>query len=145
MPEELTESFCKKIVKEMKGVKIEHPLYVIQRHFSTHLHHDLRLEFDGVLKSWAIPKDPLLTLEGKKLLAVQVEDHALEYGVWEGTIPPGNYGAGKVERWDIGNFELLEKTDKGFVIKINGRRLRGTYVLFKFKPPKNWLFFKKKE
>jgi DNA ligase D-like protein (predicted 3'-phosphoesterase) len=144
VPEEVSESFCEKIVKEMKGVKIKHPLYVIQRHFASHLHHDLRLEFDGVLKSWAIPKDPMLA-EDKKILAVQVSDHAVEYGLWEGTIPPRNYGAGKVERWDIGTFETIERTDKKIVIKINGKKLKGTYVLFKFKPPNNWLFFKKKE
>jgi len=144
MPEELTESFCKKIVKEMKGVKIEHPLYVIQRHFASHLHHDLRLEFDRVLKSWAIPKDPTLA-EDKKILAVQVNDHAIEYGMWQGTIPSGNYGAGKVECWDIGTFETIERTDKKIVVKINGKKLKGVYYLVKFKPPNNWLFFKKKE
>jgi len=137
--------FYKKVAKDMKGIKIEHPLYVIQRHSASHLHHDLRLEMEGVLKSWAIPKDPLLTLEGKKILAVQVEDHPLFYGLWQGTIPSGNYGAGKVECWDFGTYELIEKTDKGLVIKINGKKLKGTYVLFKFKPPNNWLFFKKKE
>jgi DNA ligase D-like protein (predicted 3'-phosphoesterase) len=145
MMEEVTEKFYKEVAKEMKDVKIEHPLYVIQRHFATHLHHDLRLEMDGVLKSWAIPKDPLITLEGKRLLAVSVEDHPIFYGLWHGTIPPGNYGAGKVEVWDKGTYELIEKTDKGFVIKINGKKLNGTFVLFKFKPPNNWLFFKKKE
>lgn len=144
MPEELTESFCKEIVKKMKGVKIEHPLYVIQRHSATHLHHDLRLEFDGVLKSWAIPKDPTLA-EDKKILAVEVENHDIEYGMWQGTIPPGNYGAGKVERWDMGTFETIERTDKKMIVKINGKKLKGTYVLVKFKPPNYWLFFKKKE
>jgi len=145
MKGELTEKFYKEVAKEMKGIKIEHPLYVIQRHFASHLHHDFRLEMDGVLKSWAIPKDPLLTLEGKKLLAVEVEDHPLFYGLWQGMIPHDNYGAGKVEVWDKGTYELIEKTDKGLVIKINGKKLKGTYVLFKFKPPNNWLFFKKKD
>lgn len=141
---EITKSFCEEIIKKMKGVKINHPLYVIQRHQSKRLHSDLRLEFDGVLKSWAIPKDPTLA-ENKKILAVQVEDHAVEYGMWEGIIPPGNYGAGKVDCWDIGTFETIERTDKKIIVKINGNKLKGTFVLFKFKPPKNWLFFKKKE
>jgi len=130
---------------ELKAVKAKNFVYVIQRHSATHLHNDLRLEMDGVLKSWAIPKDPMLTLEGKKILVVQVEDHPLSYATFEGTIPEGQYGAGTVKIWDKGTFELLEKTDKGFIIKINGNKLKGTYVLFKFKPPKNWLFFKKKE
>jgi len=142
MQEELTESFCNQIIKKMKGIKIEHPLYVIQQHKSKKLHWDLRLEFDGVLKSWAVPKNPTLA-ENKKILAIQVEDHAVEYGMWEGIIPPGNYGAGSVERWDIGTFETLERTDKKIIVKINGKKLKGTYVLVKFKPPNNWLFFKK--
>ncbi|MEM5872396.1 MAG: DNA polymerase ligase N-terminal domain-containing protein [Candidatus Aenigmatarchaeota archaeon] len=142
MPEELTESFCQKIVKEMKNVKIKHPLYVIQKHAATHLHYDLRLEFDGVLKSWAVPKEPTLA-ESKKILAIQVEDHAVEYGMWEGIIPPGNYGAGKVERWDIGTFETIERKENKIVVKINGKKLKGIYCLVKFKPPNNWLFFKK--
>jgi DNA ligase D-like protein (predicted 3'-phosphoesterase) len=144
MVEEATEKFYKEVAKEMKDIKIEHPLYAIQRHFATHLHHDLRLEMDGVLKSWAIPKNPMLA-ENKKILAVQVNDHPIFYGLWEGIISPGNYGAGKVEVWDKGTFEILEKTDKGFVIRINGKKLKGIFVLFKFKPPNNWLFFKKKE
>lgn len=143
--EEATEKFYREVAKEIKSVKIEHPLYAIQRHFASHIHHDLRLEMDGVLKSWAIPKDPLLTLEGKKILAVSVEDHPIFYGIWHGTIPPGNYGAGKVTIWDTGTFETIEKTENKIIINIKGKKLKGTYVLFKFKPPKNWLFFKKKE
>ncbi len=131
--------------KESNISKLERPIYVIHEHWASHHHFDIRLEMDGVLKSWAVPKDPLLTLEGKKILAVQVEDHPLEYAKFEGVIPEGSYGAGTVKIWDKGTFELLEKTDKGFVVKINGKKLKGTYVLFKFKPPKNWLFFKKKE
>lgn len=131
--------------KELKTVKTKNLIYVIQRHSATHLHNDLRLEMDGVLKSWAIPKDPLLTLEGKRLLAVGVEDHPLSYSTFEGVIPKGQYGAGTVKIWDKGTYELIEKTEKGFVVKLNGKKLNGTYVLFKFKPPKNWLFFKKRE
>jgi DNA ligase D-like protein (predicted 3'-phosphoesterase) len=128
-----------------KSVKPAHSIYLIHEHYASHLHRDLRLEMGGVLKSWAIPKDPLLTIEGKRLLAVQVEDHPLSYSTFEGIIPEGSYGAGTVKIWDKGTFELLEKTDKGFIIKINGNKLKGAYVLFKFKPPKNWLFFKKRE
>jgi DNA ligase D-like protein (predicted 3'-phosphoesterase) len=129
---------------EIPSKKSKETIFVIHEHHASHLHWDLRLEMEGILKSWAVPKDPLLTLEGKKILAVEVEDHPLFYGLWHGTIPPGNYGAGTVEIWDKGTYDLIEKTDKGFVIKINGKKLNGTFVLFKFKPPKNWLFFKKK-
>jgi DNA ligase D-like protein (predicted 3'-phosphoesterase) len=127
-----------------KSVKPAHSIYLIHEHHASHLHWDMRLEMEGVLKSWAIPKEPPTDSKIKRL-AVLVEDHPLDYATFEGTIPEGQYGAGKVIIWDKGTFEVIEKTDKGFVIKINGNKLKGTYVLFKFKPPKNWLFFKKKE
>ncbi|MFH1228860.1 MAG: DNA polymerase ligase N-terminal domain-containing protein [Candidatus Aenigmatarchaeota archaeon] len=120
------------------------PIYLIHEHHASHLHWDLRLEMDGVLKSWAVPKEPS-TDPTIKRLAVMVEDHPIEYAKFEGTIPEGNYGAGIVKIWDKGTFDIIEKTDKGFVIKINGKKLSGIYVLFNFKPPKNWLFFRKKE
>jgi DNA ligase D-like protein (predicted 3'-phosphoesterase) len=119
-------------------------IYLVHEHHASHLHWDLRLEMDGILKSWAVPKEPLNDSSVKRL-AVLVEDHPLSYATFEGTIPEGQYGAGTVKIWDKGTFELIEKTDKGFVIKINGKKLNGTFVLFKFKPPKNWLFFRKKE
>jgi DNA ligase D-like protein (predicted 3'-phosphoesterase) len=118
--------------------------YIIHEHHATHLHWDLRLEMERVLKSWAIPKEPSSNPSVKRL-AVLVEDHPLDYANFEGVIPKGQYGAGTVKIWDKGTFEILEKTDKGFVIKINGNKLKGTFILFKFKPPNNWLFFKKKE
>jgi DNA ligase D-like protein (predicted 3'-phosphoesterase) len=119
-------------------------VYLIHEHHASHLHWDLRLEMDGVLKSWAVPKEPSSDPKVKRL-AVMVEDHPLEYANFEGVIPEGNYGAGKVKIWDSGTFEIIEETEKGFVIKISGKKMKGTYVLFNFKPPKNWLFFKKKE
>ena len=130
---------------EVPSKKSKETIFVVHEHHASHLHWDLRLEMEGVLKSWAVPKDPLLTLEGKKLLAINVEDHPYDYKDFEGTIPEGQYGAGKVEIWDNGTYELIEKTEKGFVFKLNGRKLSGIFVLFKFKPPKNWLFFKKKD
>lgn len=139
----LSKSFTEKIIEKYKDVKLERPIYVIHEHHATHLHWDLRLEMDGVLKSWAIPKEP--SDSGVKRLAILVEDHPLEYAAFEGVTPKGNYGAGTIKIWDKGIFEIIEKTDKGFVIKINGKKLNGIFVLFKFKPPKNWLFFKKKE
>ena len=121
-------------------------LYVIQRHDASHLHYDLRLEIDGVLKSWAIPKIPPKT-KGLKRLAIQVEDHPLSYAKFEGEIPEGNYGAGKVEIWDEGTFEIVEKEDKTLVVNIHGKKLNGEYCLVKThygsKPEKSWLFFKR--
>ena len=119
-------------------------IFVIQKHAARRLHYDLRLEMDGVLKSWAVPKEPPRTA-GVKRLAVQVEDHPIEYADFEGIIPEGHYGAGKVEIWDRGSYILKERTDKKIVFELNGEKLKGTYVLLKFKGDKNWLFFKKKE
>jgi len=121
------------------------PLYVIQKHYASHLHYDLRLEMDGVLKSWAIPKEPP-TEEGVRRLAVQTEDHPIEYGDFEGIIAEGQYGAGKVEIWDKGDFELLKREENEIIVRINGKKLNGTYCLIRFKPEdkKNWLLFKKK-
>jgi DNA ligase D-like protein (predicted 3'-phosphoesterase) len=121
-------------------------VYVIQKHQASHLHWDLRLEFDGVLKSWAVPKEPPTT-EGEKRLAVETEDHPIDYASFQGTIPEGEYGAGKVEIWDKGSFKVVEKTEEKMLININGKRLSGEYYLVRFPKigPKNWLFFKKKK
>jgi DNA ligase D-like protein (predicted 3'-phosphoesterase) len=121
----------------------EGSIYVIQKHAATHLHYDLRLEMDGVLKSWAIPKEPS-TLPGVRRLAVQVEDHPVEYANFEGAIPEGEYGAGTVEIWDRGTYKLIERKEDRLIVEINGNRLKGVYVLVRFKEQKNWLFFKKK-
>jgi len=119
-------------------------IFVIQKHAARRLHYDLRLEMDGVLKSWAVPKEPPVEA-GVKRLAVQVEDHPLEYANFEGIIPEGHYGAGKVEIWDKGSYILRERTENKMIFDLEGERLRGTYVLIRFKGDKNWLFFKKKE
>ncbi len=118
-------------------------VYVIQKHDASHLHYDLRLEMEGVLKSWAIPKEPPL-IEGVKRLAVQVEDHPASYAGFEGTIPEGQYGAGTVEIWDHGTYKTLDRKEDKLVIHISGQRLSGEYVLVRLKDTKNWLFFKKK-
>jgi DNA ligase D-like protein (predicted 3'-phosphoesterase) len=119
--------------------------YVIQRHDASHLHYDLRLEESGVLKSWAIPKLPP-EVEGLKRLAVQTEDHPLDYQSFEGIIPEGEYGAGQVEIWDKGHYLALEKGPSKRLFTLQGRRLKGTYALIKLKAKnrkdKNWLFFK---
>ena len=119
-------------------------IFVIHKHHASHLHWDLRLEMDGVLKSWAVPKEPPKT-KGIKRLAIQVEDHSLSYANFEGIIPEGNYGAGKVEIWDNGIYELLNKDPKKIEINLHGKKLKGKYVLVKTKYGKNkksWLFMK---
>lgn len=130
--------------REPKGERVgEGNIYVIQKHYASHLHYDLRLEMDGVLKSWAVPKAPP-TEPGIRRLAVEVEDHPIEYANFEGTIPEGEYGAGTVEIWDKGSYTLLERKENKLMIEISGRRLEGVYYLIRFKGRKNWLFFKKK-
>jgi len=120
-------------------------VYAIQRHDASHLHYDLRLEMDGALKSWAIPKEPSNEPNVRRL-AIQVEDHPLDYATFEGVIPEGEYGAGKVEVWDSGYYQLIEKTDTSIQVEIHGKRLSGVFVLLKFgKAGENsWLFFRKK-
>jgi len=99
---------------------------------------------DGVLKSWAIPKEP--PKDKTKRLAIQVEDHPVEYAKFKGTIPEGNYGAGKVEIWDKGTYELKERTENKIEFILHGKKLKGNFVLVKTrygsKPEKSWLFFK---
>jgi len=122
---------------------VKENIYVIQKHSASHLHYDLRLEFEGVLKSWAIPKTPP-KIKGIKRLAVQVPDHEKSYATFEGEIEEG-YGKGKVEIWDKGNYSLIEKDNKKIVLKINGKKLSGEYVLLNSKlsgKKENWLFFK---
>ncbi len=118
--------------------------FVIQKHDASHLHYDLRLEKDDVLKSWAVPKEPPLT-PGVRRLAIQTEDHPLEYAAFEGEIPEGEYGAGTVEIWDKGDYSIEKWEEREIIIEICGQKLRGVYCLIKFKNEKNWLFFKKKK
>jgi DNA ligase D-like protein (predicted 3'-phosphoesterase) len=118
--------------------------FVIQKHDATHLHYDFRLEMDGVLKSWAIPKEPP-TQPSVKRLAVQVDDHELSYIGFEGAIPEGRYGAGKVEIWDKGTYSLKHRSKDMILFTLHGEKLSGDYTLIRFKEDKNWLFFKKKQ
>src|SRR6187200_503692 len=122
------------------------PAFVIQRHDARRLHYDLRLERDGALASWAVPKG--LPLEaGERHLAVHVEDHPLDYGSFEGEIPKGQYGAGTVEIWDRGTYELLEeKQDGGLTFRLDGARAHGVWTLVPAHldgKEQNWLLLRK--
>jgi bifunctional non-homologous end joining protein LigD len=124
------------------------PIFVVQRHAARRLHYDFRLERDGALASWAVPKGVPLE-PGQQHLAVHVEDHPLEYATFEGEIPKGEYGAGTVEIWDEGTYELLdEKKDGGLTVRLHGKRLQGTWALVPAKlsgDPKNWLLLRKRD
>ncbi len=135
--------------------------FVIQKHEASHLHYDFRLEMNGVLKSWAIPKEPPMA-SGVKRLAVQVEDHPVDYIDFQGVIPEGNYGAGRVEIWDKGTFKHSNiqiskypniqtfKHSKSFKFELFGEKMKGEYALVRLGGAKsasglnqkNWLFFK---
>jgi DNA ligase D-like protein (predicted ligase)/DNA ligase D-like protein (predicted 3'-phosphoesterase) len=119
--------------------------FVVQEHHARRLHYDFRLERQGVLKSWAVPKGIPMN-PGEKRLAVEVEDHPLDYGKFEGTIPPGEYGAGTVKIWDKGSYETVFWKDDEIEVTLNGEVLNGKYVLVRFKRagPKQWLLMKAK-
>ena len=117
----------------------------MHEHWATHHHYDFRLEMDGVLKSWAVPKGPP-EIAGIKRLAIAVEDHDLEYRSYEGTIPAGEYGAGKVQIWDNGDYVLKVREPRKLTFELHGRKLRGEYELILMKEEKAhqlWLLFKR--
>src|SRR6478672_9948818 len=124
------------------------PIFVVQRHDARRLHYDFRLERDGALASWAVPKGVPLE-PGQRALAVHVEDHPLNYANFEGEIPAGQYGAGTVEIWDRGTYELVEeKKDGGLTVRLHGKRLEGTWTLVPARldgDPKNWLILRKQD
>jgi len=113
-------------------------LFVVQKHAATRLHYDFRLEWKGVLKSWAVTRGPSLD-PGDKRLAVRTEDHPLAYGEFEGVIPEGQYGAGTVMLWDRGTWEPVEDPEKGLrrgklTFRLNGERLKGEWALVRMAP-----------
>jgi DNA ligase D-like protein (predicted 3'-phosphoesterase) len=114
--------------------------FVVQEHHASHLHYDFRLELDGVLKSWAVPKGPP-EVAGVKRLAVAVEDHPVDYIDFHGIIPEGEYGAGAVEIWDNGEYVLESREPKALKFELRGKKLKGDYTLVNFKE-KNWLLYK---
>src|SRR5579864_349519 len=128
--------------------------FCVQRHDATRLHYDFRLEIDGTLKSWAVPKGPTLDPTPKRLAAM-VEDHPVEYGSFEGTIPKGNYGAGSVMLWDYGTFELLgdmpgaDQIKRGDLkFRLHGEKLNGDFALVHMRnrgKGNEWLLIKKRD
>jgi bifunctional non-homologous end joining protein LigD len=123
------------------------PYFVVHEHHARNLHFDLRLEKDGVLKSWALPKGPSMNPADKRL-AIMVEDHPLDYGDFEGVIPEGHYGAGKVYIWDKGEYNTVKGSigEGHWEINMEGNILKGNFVLLKLKGRADqWLFIKKKD
>lgn len=131
-----------KITSEPKGEISKENLnrFVVQKHQATHLHYDFRLEMEGVLKSWAVPKGLPEEREIKRL-AIEVEPHPVDYINFKGVIPEGQYGAGIVEIFDKGKYELIEKSEKMIKFRLDGKKFKGDYVLLKMRD-KNWLIYK---
>jgi DNA ligase D-like protein (predicted 3'-phosphoesterase) len=161
---ELKRDFAK--TKEPRGrrnrgkARRRHPRFSIQKHSATSLHYDLRLEVDGVLASWAVPKGPSLDPRDKRL-AMRTEDHPLEYLEWEGVIPKGEYGAGPMIVWDRGVFQNVSETRRGEPLELSeaiekgdvkifmlGEKIKGAYALVRTGPAgdrERWLLIKKRD
>jgi DNA ligase D-like protein (predicted 3'-phosphoesterase) len=115
-------------------------MFVVQEHHARRLYWDFRLEMDGVLKSWAVPKGPTME-RGVRRLAVQVDDHPLDWADFQGTIEEGEYGAGTVATWDRGTYQLRQRDGKQIKVTLSGQRLRGNFALVHWKE-NNWLLIK---
>jgi bifunctional non-homologous end joining protein LigD len=134
-------------------VKEKQREFVIQKHRASHLHYDFRLEHDGVMLSWAIPKGPALDPSVKRL-AMQTEDHPIDYNQFEGVIPEGEYGGGTVMIWDHGTWEpetpsqeyVSKALAKGQLkFRLHGKKLRGSWVLVRTRGPRQWLLIKHRD
>jgi DNA ligase D-like protein (predicted 3'-phosphoesterase) len=129
------------------------PVFVIQKHDASTLHYDVRLEVDGVLKSWAVPKGPS-TDPREKRLAIATEDHPLDYAAFEGVIPAGDYGGGTVLIWDRGTYENITEKDEGLrpmdealaeghaLVRLDGKKIGGGYALQRIDDKDQWLLIK---
>jgi len=148
-----------KITSEPKAkiTKTKKDIFVVQKHLSKRPHFDFRIQIKNVLKSWAVPKGMPKSTKEKKL-AILTEDHPVEYAKFEGTIPEGEYGAGKVMIWDSGTFENIKKDKKGKEIPLskcfknghievflNGKKLNCPFALVRFRDDKSWLLIKMKK
>jgi bifunctional non-homologous end joining protein LigD len=123
------------------------PRFVVHEHHASHLHFDFRLEWEGVLRSWAVPKGPSMNPADKRL-AIAVEDHTLDYIDFEGIIPADHYGAGAVVIWDNGAYKLVQATEDKIVFLIEGKKLKGGFTLTLLKgrgKGKEWLLIKRKD
>ena len=144
---------------EGRGTKSAKHIFVIQRHHASHLHYDFRLELNGTLKSWAVPKGPSLNPKDRRL-AMMVEDHPISYATFEGDIPEGNYGAGHVDVWDHGTYEPVDENGKiisfgdfyknlmtgSIKFRMKGRKLKGEFALVDMKKDKKtWLLIKHRD
>ena len=137
--------------KKKRGKRL---IFVVQKHRASHLHYDFRLEMEGALKSWAVPKGPSLNPKDRRL-SIQVEDHPYDYKDFEGSIPAGNYGAGDVIVWDRGSYEAADQEGEASLLKglkkgaisfiLNGTKLKGEFSLVRLKRPKQWLLIKKRD
>jgi DNA ligase D-like protein (predicted 3'-phosphoesterase) len=147
--------------RKSSSTKNSKNIFVIQKHDASHLHYDFRLEIDGVLKSWAIPKGPSTNPQDKRL-AVETEDHPMEYATFEGVIPEGEYGAGPVIVWDNGTFDNIKEKDGTIIplaqcykngqieVNLHGKKLQGGYTLVHTSfgddtRKKDWLLIKMKD
>ncbi len=138
------------------GERSDKRIFVVQKHAARQLHYDFRLEMDGVLKSWAVPKGPSLDPSSKRL-AVHVEDHPLEYAEFEGTVPAGEYGGGTVMVWDTGSWQPIGDERTGYTqgalkFTLQGKKLRGSWALVRMKNrpggkerSENWLLIKERD
>jgi len=152
-------SGTRKSGKAKSGPRRRHPRFAVQKHKATSLHYDLRLEVNGVLASWAVPKGPSLDPRDKRL-AMRTEDHPIQYLQWEGVIPKGEYGAGPMIVWDRGVFENISKARSGREMTLEealekgdlklfflGEKIKGPYALVRTSDPgdrEQWLLIKKK-
>ncbi len=125
---------------------MRNPRFVVQRHASRTPHYDFRLECDGVFKSWAVPKG-ISNQIGERRLAIQVDDHSLEFGDFEGQIPAGEYGAGNLEIWDRGTYVVVKWSDDEILVRLSGNRLAGNYAIVRFLHggERAWLVFRQRE
>lgn len=162
MAKKLSQYSKRRNVKKSKEPKAKvasslgNPSFVVQQHAARSMHYDLRLEVDGVMKSWAVPKGPSLNPRMRRL-AILTDDHPLSYKNFEGTIPEGEYGAGKVIVWDRGKYKNIKKNKQGrpltmkgafklgtIEVELRGKKLRGAFALIRMSG-KNWLLIKMKD